>query len=267
MVRPGHPSRTPLAARLFLLTFVSLAALERPAHAQVNIEAVRKQLDTTDFGARLRLSLTAYAGNTKGVVYGASGLIGGRLGKNLMFASASSDYSKLGGETTVQKSFTHLRHNYELIQQWLWWEEFAQSETDRFRRIQFRGLLGTGPRYRVLKDKEWLELFVGNSYMLEYTEVDPPESATEPAVVHRLNNYLAVALRPDDRVLLGSIFYYQPRFDEITDAHVLSVSSVEFKVTELLRSRMDLTVRYESHPPTGVERTDMEFKSSLEFKF
>jgi len=63
------------------------------------------------------------------------------------------------------------------------------------------------------------------------------------------------------------VLYYQPRFDDFTDAHVLDVSSVEFKVTPLLTSRLDATTRYESAVPVGVKRADMEFKSSLELKF
>lgn len=260
--------RGPLS-RSFIVALLCLGFLFVPAaaRAQVNIEAVRKQLTPDkNFGARVRFSLATYTGNTEGIIAGVSGLLGGRLRRHLGFAMASTDYARLGGATSMRKSFAHLRHNYELTK-WIWWEEFAQSETDRFRRIQFRGLLGTGPRFEILKDKEWLDLFMGHSYMLEYTEVEPKESATEPPVVHRLNNYVALSLRPDDRILLGSILYYQPRFDEISDAHLLSVSSVEFKVTERLQSRMDLTTRYESRPPDGVKTTDVEFKSSLELKF
>jgi hypothetical protein len=236
------------------------------ACAQVNTESVRKQLNETGFGARLRFSLATYAGNTAGVIIGTSGLIGARSGRNLGFATASADYARLGGETSVKKSFAHLRHNYELTE-FMWWEEFAQVESDRFRRIQFRGLVGTGPRFQLLKQKEWLELFVGTSYMLEYTQVDANADITEPSAVHRMNNYVAIMARPDDRIVLSTVLYYQPRFDEISDAHVLNVTSAEFKVTELLQTRMDATTRYESVVPTGVKRADLEFKSSLELKF
>jgi hypothetical protein len=236
------------------------------AFAQVNIESVRKQLDTSSFGGRIRLSVAAYAGNTEGVVFGTSGLIGGRMGQNLGFATASADYARLGGATSVKKSFFHLRHNYEFTD-FFWWEEFAQSETDRFRRIQLRALFGTGPRFEVLKTKDWLDVFVGTSYMLEYTSTDPSAQITEPSVVHRLNTYFAATIRPDPRIVFTSITYYQPRFDDFIDTQFLQVTSVEFKVTKILTSRMDATTRYESVVPLGVKRADLEFKSSLEFAF
>src|SRR5581483_3905746 len=72
------------------------------AAAQVNIESVRSQLDTSSFGARIRLSFAAYAGNTEGVIMGTSGIVGGRIGPNLGFATASADYARLGGTTSVK---------------------------------------------------------------------------------------------------------------------------------------------------------------------
>lgn len=238
----------------------------RVAFAQVNIESVRSQLDTASFGGRVRLSFSAYAGNTEGVVMGTSGILGGRIGSNLGFATASADYARLGGSTSVKKSFAHLRHNYEFTD-YFWWEEFVQSETDRFRRIQIRALAGTGPRFALFRSHTWLDLYVGLSYMLEYTNNDASAITLEPSLVHRFNQYLALTMHPDERIVLGTIVYYQPRFDEWSDAHVLNVSSAEFKVTKVLTSRIDATTRYESVVPTGVKRADLEFKSSLELRF
>jgi hypothetical protein len=197
---------------------------------------------------------------------GTSGLVGGRIGPNLGFAAASADYARLGGTTSVKKSFAHIRDNYEFTD-FFWWEEFVQSETDRFRRIQIRALLGTGPRFALFESHKWVELHAGLSYMLEYTSIDPSAEILEPALVHRLNQYVALVLRPDERIVFSSITYYQPRFDEWTDAHVLNVSSVEMKVTPILNSRIDATTRYESVVAQGVKRADLEFKSSLELKF
>lgn len=236
-----------------------------PAAAQVNVEPIRQQLADSGFGARLRLSLSAYQGNTQGMVAGASALLGGRGERHLGFLNASGDYAHFGGETTVHKSFVHLRHNYKLSAI-SWWEEFVQSETDRFRRIRWRGLIGTGPRFALLKT-EALELYYGASYMLEYTAVGSSTEYGEPRGVHRFNNYAALTFRAHERINLSTITYFQPRFDEPSDVRVLNVTGVEFQVTELLRSRIDTTTRYESRTAEDVKSTDFEFKSSLELKF
>lgn len=235
------------------------------AEAQVNVEPIRQQLAESGFGARLRLSLSAYQGNTQGLVTGASALLGGRSERHLGFLNASGDYAHLGGETNVHRSFVHLRHNYRLSPV-LWWEEFVQSETDRFRRIRWRGLLGTGPRFEIVKT-EAADLYYGAAYMLEYTAVGSDAEYSEPNGVHRMNNYAALAIRPDERISLSTVTYFQPRFDEPGDMHVLNVTGLEFKVTELLQSRIDTITRYETRTPEGVKSTDFEFKSSLELKF
>lgn len=231
----------------------------------MNVEPIRQQLAESGFGARLRLSLSAYQGNTQGLVAGASALLGGRSARHLGFLNASGDYAHFGSETTVHRSFVHLRHNYTLSSM-LWWEEFAQSETDRFRRIRWRGLLGTGPRFGIFKT-EMAELYYGAAYMLEYTAVGSSTEYEEPRRVHRFSNYAALTLRPDERISLSTITYFQPRFDEPSDFRVLNVTGVEFKVTEMLQSRIDTTTRYESRTAEDVKSTDFEFKSSLELKF
>jgi hypothetical protein len=229
------------------------------------VEPIRQQLAESGFGARLRLSLSAYQGNTQGMVAGASALLGGRSERHLGFFNASGDYAHIGGETAVHKSFVHLRHNYQLYP-FLWWEEFGQSETDRFRRVRWRGLLGTGPRFGLFREPA-AELYYGTAYMLEYTAVGSGAEYAEPRRVHRFSNYAALALRPDDRISFSTVTYVQPRFDELSDVRVLNVTGLEFKVTELLQSRIDTTTRYESRTPEGVKSTDFEFKSSLELKF
>jgi hypothetical protein len=252
--------------RSLLLFALVAACYASPARAQVNVESVRKQLDTKEFDTRLRFSLAGYAGNTQGIVLGTSALFGFHEGRHLGFATASADYAKFAGVVSVNKSFLHLRHNYELYD-FMWWEEFGQLETDKFRRIQLRAVVGTGPRFKIWQSKQWMDLFAGFSYMLEHTSVDPSTEATEPATVHRLNTYVAFTGRPDERIVLSTILYYQPRFDQWNDAHLLNVFSVEFKVTELLQSRFDATTRYESKTPTGVKHGDLELKSSLELKW
>ena len=259
-----QPRMVPAALGAFAVA--SCVFTSATATAQVNIESVRKQLDTESFGARVRFSFATYAGNTQGVNLGTSGIVGGRIGANTGFVTASADYARFSGVTDVQKSFAHLRHNYE-VTDFFWWEEFVQSETDHFRRIQVRALAGTGPRFALFETHKWIELYVGFSYMLEYTSIDPSAVILEPALVHRLNNYVVLTIKPDERVVLSTIMYYQPRFDELSDAHVLNVSSVEFKVTKLLASRIDATTRYESTVPDGVKHADLEFKSSVELKF
>ena len=119
-----------------------------PVAAQVNVESLRKQLDESAFGARLAGSVTSYAGNTQGVIFGSAGFAGARTDRHLGFLALSGDYARLNHVVSVAKWFGHARHNYQLGDA-LWWEAFGQLESDRFRRVVFRHLLGTGPRVQL----------------------------------------------------------------------------------------------------------------------
>jgi hypothetical protein len=87
-------------------------------------------------------------------------------------------------------------------------------------------------------------------------------------LAHRLSNYVALALRLDPRVVLTSVTYAQPRFDQPRDdVNLLSVTSAELVVTKRLRSRIDLNIRYSSVTPADVRSTDLELKNALELTF
>jgi len=233
---------------------------------QVNVEPLRQQVSETGFGARLRASVTTYAGNTQGVIFGGSALAGARAKRNVAYVVLTGDYARLNGAISVAKWFAHARHNYELSN-WVWWEEYGQVESDRFRRVTVRELIGAGPRIGIVQ-REAVELFCGASYMYEHTALDTTESSgVGEGGAHRFSNYLALTLRAHDRISLSSVTYLQPRFDEPSDFTVLTVNSGDFTITDLLHSRIDVTVRYDSSTPSDVERADLELKSSLELVF
>lgn len=234
-----------------------------PAFAQVNVEPLRQQVTQRRFGARISASTTTYAGNTQGVVFGGSALVGGRTERNFGYLDLSGNYSRLAGVVSVAKWFAHLRHNFQLRSN-LWWEEYAQLESDRFRRVQLRELVGTGLRLCVTSSKEF-ELFVGTSYMVEHTKLDSAAVDSQgQGTFERWSSYVATTYRPQDRILLSSVSYVQPRIDRFSDYKVLSVSGADFAITARLHSRVDVTARYESKTPPDVQSGDLELKSSLE---
>jgi len=254
----------------FTLLLLSLASsallLGRPAAAQVNVEPLRQQVTARKFGARINASTTTYAGNTQGVVFGGTALLGGRTARNFGYLDVSGDYTRLGGAVSVAKWFAHLRHNFQISPDW-WWEEYAQLESDRFRRVQLRELVGTGPRVRALHHPMF-ELFFGSSYMVEISQLDSADSNPEgEGTFERWSNYFAATFNPDERIMISTVNYIQPRIGHFSDYKVLSVSGVDFKITELLHSRVDATARYESRSPSDVRHADLQLKSSLEIVF
>lgn len=260
--------RASAAVRCSLLLFTLAVAMSvsAPAGAQVNVEPLRQQVTERKFGARINASTTTYAGNTRGVVFGGAALLGGRTARHFGYLDLSGDYARLAGVVSIAKWFLHLRHNLQISAD-AWWEEYAQLESDRFRRVQLRELVGTGPRVRLLH-RDWLDIYFGSSYMIEHTElntadIDPAGQGT----FERWSNYAAIHFRPDARIALSSVNYLQPRLSRFEDYKILSVSSADFTITSRFHSRLDVTARYESFAPSDVRRTDLELKSSFEIVF
>lgn len=242
---------------MFARTAVFVVLVAVPGAAQVNVEPVRKQLAERGWAIRLNGSIAGYVGNTEGITLGASSLTGGRSGRHLAYTSASADYARYNGTETVSKYFVHGRYNLELRPR-IWAEVFGQIESDQFRRVRLRELVGVGPRLAAHQSKIF-DLYYGISYMPEWTRYEDDSKR----FAHRLSQYLAVTWKPDDRALLSSTTYHQPRVDAFADYKLLSVSSLAFAITPLIESKVDVTVRHESRPLAEVETTDLEIKNSI----
>src|SRR5690606_27810747 len=124
--------------------------------------------------------------------------------------SANANYSRMGGEPRVANAFAHLRYNYVLGPR-VAAELFTQVETDRFRRLRVRSLVGAGARVTIV-ESDVVALFYGISYMYVHTTLGESvaDQLVRPDDVHRLNNYAAllVVLEPG-RATLGNTLYFQ----------------------------------------------------------
>ncbi len=237
------------------------------ASAQVNVEPMRAKLKDNGLGGSVDARFAGRTGNSEGLTAGGDALLGGRSEPHFAFISANGDYSRLDGSVQLARYFAHARYNYTLASRW-WWELFGQIEHDRFRRLTFRKLVGSGPRFGVLTDKS-LSVYLGTAYMLEAETLDVQTGSgdDDSTLAHRSSNYLALLAQPDDRVTLVSTTYFQPRFDEPSDYRFFSVSAAQFAITKLLTASVTFTLRFDSEPPTGVKRTDAEINNALGVRF
>jgi hypothetical protein len=259
--------RGPRLAIVVLVTGV-LGTGER-AGAQVNTETLRKRIKKVGYSFILEGSVTADTGNTEGIAVG-GGLGGGwARDPHLVFAYGRLDYTKYGGVESVNKTFAHVRYNYELAP-WLWGELFAQAQSDAFQRLDLRNLFGAGARFRVLHDlvPKDFDVFVGTGYMLERDAITAVVGSTGARnqslqIWHRWSNYATATWEIDPRAVLSTTIYVQPAFTDFGDVRLLSETLFTFKVTKIFGAGIACTVRYDSEPPTGVLPTDTEVKNTL----
>jgi hypothetical protein len=257
--------RVPLVL-LALTVFVLITALERPVDAQVNIEPLRHQIEEQGKGGRVAVSLSALRGNVDKLALSGSGLAGVRVHGHLVLLNATGDYTQFNQQRVVEKAFAHLRYNAQ-IESWLWWELFAQAERDAFRSIRDRELMGTGPRVGWRGKAHGL--FLGTAWMLENTRRDRPlpgESGGQ-YLVNRWSSYLSARDRLGEQISFGATLYLQPRFADFDDYRALVAVGLEFEVTDVIRTGVETSVRYESRVPAGVARADGAFNNYLAATF
>jgi putative salt-induced outer membrane protein YdiY len=261
-----YPRRRYLA---WLCSAALAVMLSRDASAQVNTETLRKRIKLVGYSFILEGSLTGDTGNTEGIAVG--GGAGGGWGRDphLIFGYARFDYTKYADVTSVNKTFAHVRYNYE-FKPWLWGEVFVQAQSDAFQRLNVRNLVGTGPRVRVLHDvvPKAFDVYCGTGYMFERDDISALVGATGPQnqtiqVWHRWNNYVAVAWEVDTRTTCATTFYLQPAFNAFADVRLLSETVLTFKVSKMFAAGVAGSVRYDSEPPTSVLPVDTEIKNTL----
>jgi hypothetical protein len=252
-----------MASLALLLAWAPAAAL-----GQVNVEALRKSLTREGVHGTLGGSITTYNGNTSGTELGGTVLLGYRTGRDLIYLNTNSNYSNFAGEVQVANAFVHLRYNYT-IHEWAAVEVFTQGESDRFRRLRLRTLVGVGARFTVA-DSDWVSLFYGVSYMYEHTTLaeDLADRPVRPADVHRMNNYAALLLVLEPgRASLSNTIYCQPRFDDFRDVRLLDVLSLDVSVTGRISASLQGTLRFEAPVPPTLKPADLMVKNVLGVAF
>jgi len=234
------------------------------AHAQVNVEVLRKELTESGWSAKADASVTYYSGNTEGIQLGGSALVGVRSGVHLAYVNGTGQYTHLGGELSVARTCGHARYNLELLP-WLWLEVFAQAESDQFRSLRLRQLFGVGLRAAV-GEGDVGALYYGTSYMLEQTVLSEEASQVRlrPDFVHRSNHYASASLNLDeDRIKVTNTLYYQPRFDRFSDYRLLDIASLDVQMWKAVSLGIRATLRYESLVPEDVKSHDLSVTNTL----
>jgi hypothetical protein len=242
-------------------TAVVVSASE--AAAQVNTEVMRKRIKLKGVSFVLEGTFDGHTGNTTGLT--ADGLVGAGLasGRHLAFVFASADYSRLNGSLGVDKSFAHARYDF-MLTSGVWWEFFAQAQSDYFQLLAIRNLFGTGPRFTTYEDKH-IGIFLGAAYMVERDAYDlaPGAPQARTPVYSRFDSYLSAHATLSDGIEAVTTTYIQPRVEDPGDVRIESESGFIFKVTKIFSTGITLTAHYDSNPVPGVLRTDTELKNVL----
>lgn len=155
-------------------------------------------------------------------------------------------------------TYQHLRYK-RTIKPWLHGEAFAQTQFNQQLGLNFRGLLGAGPRFRLMQNDSF-KIFLGTMWMYEY-EVENPDK--KQVVTNRLSIYLSFLLVKHGIVNINLLGYYQPDAANAKDYRLLTELRLDFTITKALAFRFAGTQSFDSAPPPGIPNNFINLRNAI----
>ncbi len=184
---------------------------------------------------------------------------------NLWLFVNDLNFQKIGGNSLVNRETQHLRYNRKISER-VKWEAFTQAQYDAISEIDFRGLIGTGPRFKLTKSDDY-RFYLGTLIMYEY------EKASS-VISNRTQNdlrgsvYLSFSLYPTETISIISTSYYQPKLDEFSDYRFSSNTSLLFEIFKNLAFKTNFNFFYDAIPvSSNIPKTQFELTNGLIYSF
>ena len=251
-----------------VLCLVILLGWSTPSEAQVNIEKKLVENKEEDgFSGDLGFDLQIRSGNVDIQEINLLNQINhsGKIWDTFILLEYGVGWA--GGDHFSNEGLLHFRQMYRAHQRF-WPELFLQMDYNRKRRVDFRGLAGSGFRLQLIQH-ERIMLWWGSSYMLEHEELNLRIGDSHPKkeTVHRWSNYISVKTQFSKRVQGTWTAYGQPRMRHFVDVRMLTEARVEVELSSHLILGVLFRLRYDSKPPLDVEAMDYLLKNRLSFSF
>jgi hypothetical protein len=173
------------------------------------------------------------------------------------FVLSMTGYNFVQADKTkyLNDGFQHLRYNYELDpEEWVW-EAFVQAQYNERTRILFRGLMGTGIRWKL---KKYLKqkFYIGVLYMLERNELNKTEVLENN---HRLSTYLSFNFKLNSFSKFSSTTYFQPLLNQLYNYRLSSESALVFGLSKKWSFKGTFTMNYDNDPRLPANFPDLTY--------
>jgi len=220
------------------------------------IEPNSKQNIGFEFGA----SYKKQGGNTDKFEYMLSTKMTKYNGSNLVtFLIASYQYAEVNDITNTDVTYYHLRSIYALSSTNAI-ELYSQLESDKFKSLESRFLLGVGDRYRL--DLSSNKLYFGlGAYSSKIKE-----SGIEVYTQTRANLYISFGGK-SERLSYTLSGYAQPNISEVSDIHIIEKFQLLYDISKSIAVSMNIKFKYDSMPPSTREKYDLKNIYAITYKY
>lgn len=245
---------------LILLLALLHGAVPKKCQGQiVNMENQRYHTDTTGWAGTLggNFSLSNYG--QKVFAVNANAHVQYKSKKSLYLLLGGYGFLKGDNRSFIDHGFLHFRYNYKLTNA-VRFEAFTQIQQNVITKIQYRYLVGTGPRFKIL-GSERLRIYAAS---LPMYEVEKEKDKPSPVHDWRLSSYLSITLVPNKQTELTSTTYYQPILFDVGDYRLLNQSSLKVKAAKKIAVVINWNYQYDATPATGIVTDTYNLSTGIE---
>ncbi|MES2761505.1 MAG: DUF481 domain-containing protein [Bacteroidota bacterium] len=172
------------------------------------------------------------------------------------------NFIKAGNTDFANAGYQHFRYNYK-VNKWVTMEAFTQTQYNPVLKLDFRYLIGAGPRLKLLK-KEHAKIYVAALYMYEYDDiVGDPINLYE----HRISSYVTCTFSVLKNLEFTSTTFYQPNIENTADYRIANDSGLEIHISKHLNFKSSFNMLYDTYQPVGIPDLVYSFKNGLSIKF
>lgn len=174
-------------------------------------------------------------------------------------------FQKLEGNSFINRGTQHLRYNRKISEKTKL-EAFVQTQYDAVSEIDFRGLVGAGPRFKLSDNDSIYKMYLGTLVMYEHEKT----SSTDGKIIHRDlrgSSYLSFSIFPTKALTIVSTTYYQPKLKSFSDFRLSSDTSLVFKIVKKLSFTTSFNYSYDAFPADGIPKAQYELTNGLLYEF
>ena len=268
-----HSAHAPLGQnryrRLIGICLVLLFSSCFPLAAQVNIftgETMQQMRLEPGWYNSINLDVTYRTGNTD-LLTSRTRFRSDYLSKTYHgFIFGSLQQGRKSGAFFINKGMAHARIIRSLTQHVLV-ESFVQKQFNDSILLNDRNLVGGGIRFDLHPSSSKFNIYLGIGAMWEHERINDKDAGEMTTRIIRSTNYVNWTGHLDERITTSATGYYQVHTRRFQDYRILFEGSLTFRLTTKLAFPLRVNFRYDSEPPTGIRKHDVEIFNGLRYTF
>ena len=166
----------------------------------------------------------------------------------------------------INKGMAHARIIRSLTQHVLF-ESFVQKQFNESILLSDRNLVGGGIRFDLHPSSSKFNIYLGIGAMSEHERINDKDVGEITTRIIRSTNYINWTGQLDERITTSATGYYQAHTRRFEDYRILFQGSLTFRLTTKLAFPLRVNLRYDSEPPTGIRKHDVEIFNGLRYTF